>query len=165
MKRDTGKAILTTLFAMVILFGWMDQRMGAEAHDASTKMAQAQQPRVAPKIQIPPDWRHQPQDLEPLPSQPDARPDEPPSRPLKPAQSHTQTSTPGRSTESIGQPWLFPDSHTRYLTDEDLRYLSPDQLWVTRNEIFARRGYRFHTDRGIAYGQECSDFLSQIRQP
>ncbi len=42
-------------------------------------------------------------------------------------------------------PWLFPDSSSRYLSATDLSSLSSADLWRARNEIFARKGYKFST--------------------
>jgi hypothetical protein len=53
--------------------------------------------------------------------------------------------------------WLFPDSDSRYLTDGDLAGLSNDQLWIARNEIYARRGFIFKTARGKAYARSLGD--------
>ena len=40
--------------------------------------------------------------------------------------------------------YIFYDSDTRYLTDEDLRGLSSWELKIARNEIYARRGRLFN---------------------
>jgi len=50
-------------------------------------------------------------------------------------------------------PWLFPDSSSRYLSATDLSGLSSADLWRARNEIYARKGYKFSTPRGIAFAQ------------
>ncbi|CUN71284.1 Uncharacterised protein [Clostridium disporicum] len=39
--------------------------------------------------------------------------------------------------------FIIPDSSTRYLTEDDLRGLSDEQLEIARNEIYARHGYQF----------------------
>jgi hypothetical protein len=44
--------------------------------------------------------------------------------------------------------WLFADSSERLLSAQELASLSPDDLWRARNEIFARRGYIFKTEKG-----------------
>jgi TIR domain/YARHG domain len=46
-------------------------------------------------------------------------------------------------------PWLYPDSSSRYLTATELSNLSSDDLWRARNEIFARRGFKFTSERGM----------------
>jgi len=45
--------------------------------------------------------------------------------------------------------FIFPDSHQRLLGAAELRRLSPDQLRIARNEIYARRG-RFFRDQALA---------------
>jgi hypothetical protein len=44
--------------------------------------------------------------------------------------------------------FIFPDSDQRFLTVNDLRGLSSEQLRVARNEIFARRG-RYFKDQAL----------------
>jgi TIR domain/YARHG domain len=55
----------------------------------------------------------------------------------------TPSITPARG------PWLFPDSSSRYLSSAELSKLSSDDLWRARNEIFARRGLKFTSPRGM----------------
>jgi TPR repeat protein len=70
----------------------------------------------------------------------------PKQEPRRPQQSEAQ---PGSlPTTSI---WLFPDSNLRLLSDGDLTGLDCDQLWIARNEIYARNGYIFSTQKGRAY--------------
>jgi hypothetical protein len=45
--------------------------------------------------------------------------------------------------------FIFPDSHQRLLGAGELRRLTPDQLRIARNEIYARRG-RFFRDQALA---------------
>jgi hypothetical protein len=58
-------------------------------------------------------------------------------------------------------PYLFPDSHERLLGDDELSQLTRDDLWRARNEIFARRGYIFGSDRG----KELAESLGDLYQP
>jgi hypothetical protein len=51
--------------------------------------------------------------------------------------------------------FIFPDSDQRLLGEQDLKGLSPLELRIARNEIFARRG-RFFVDRILA------DYFSQF---
>lgn len=44
--------------------------------------------------------------------------------------------------------YLFPDSDSRYLTEDELYGLDADTLKIARNEIFARHGYIFK-DQGL----------------
>jgi hypothetical protein len=55
-------------------------------------------------------------------------------------------------------PWLFPDSSSRYLRATDLSSLSSADLWRARNEIFARKGYKFSSPRGIAFTQTLGNY-------
>jgi predicted component of type VI protein secretion system len=55
-------------------------------------------------------------------------------------------------------PWLFPDSSSRYLSATDLLSLSSADLWRARNEIFARKGYKFSSPRGIAFAQTLGNY-------
>jgi hypothetical protein len=51
---------------------------------------------------------------------------------------------PGLSATRV-QPsgFIFPDSHQRLLSSDEIGPLSPDELRIARNEIFARRGIYF----------------------
>lgn len=44
--------------------------------------------------------------------------------------------------------WLFPDSSTRELTNPEITKLSEKELWIARNEIYARNGLIFSTPQG-----------------
>jgi pSer/pThr/pTyr-binding forkhead associated (FHA) protein len=55
-------------------------------------------------------------------------------------------------------PWLFPDSSFRYLSATDLSSLSSADLWRARNEIYARKGYKFSSPRGIAFVQTLCNY-------
>jgi pSer/pThr/pTyr-binding forkhead associated (FHA) protein len=55
-------------------------------------------------------------------------------------------------------PWLFPNSSFRYLSATDLSSLSSADLWRARNEIFARKGYKFSSPRGIAFAQTLGNY-------
>jgi hypothetical protein len=57
-------------------------------------------------------------------------------------------------------PWLFPDSSQRVLTAAELKALNPNQLWQARNEIYARKGYIFSSDRGRRFAQTLGSFYS-----
>lgn len=58
---------------------------------------------------------------------------------VNPPQSKSNTS----QNNSSNNDYIFPYSNCSYLTDDDLRYLSKEQLALARNEIFARHGYVF----------------------
>jgi pSer/pThr/pTyr-binding forkhead associated (FHA) protein len=59
-------------------------------------------------------------------------------------------------------PWLFPDSSSRYLSATDLSSLSAADLWRARNEIFARKGYKFSSPRGIAFTQTLGNYYRAV---
>lgn len=63
--------------------------------------------------------------------------------------------------EPKGDVWLFPDSSLRKLGDEELSSLGKEQLWRARNEIFARRGFIFATEKGKRF----SESLGPAYQP
>jgi len=65
------------------------------------------------------------------------------------------------TSSGSGSVWLFPDSSLRKLSDEELSSMGKDQLWRARNEIFARRGYIFATDKGKTF----SESLGPAYQP
>lgn len=44
--------------------------------------------------------------------------------------------------------YIFPDSNSRYLSEEEVRAVETDRLFIGRNEIFARHGYIFE-DEGL----------------
>jgi hypothetical protein len=48
-------------------------------------------------------------------------------------------------------PWIFPDSDSRYLAPAEIQALGPEERWIARNEIFARRGLIFSTPRGKSF--------------
>src|SRR5438309_5467492 len=59
-------------------------------------------------------------------------------------------------------PWLFPDSSSRYLSATDLSSLTSADLWRARNEIFARKGYKFSTPRGIAFSKTLGSYYRGV---
>jgi len=59
-------------------------------------------------------------------------------------------------------PWLFPDSSSRYLSATDLSSLNSADLWRARNEIFARKGYKFSSPRGIAFAQTLGNYYRSV---
>ena len=59
-------------------------------------------------------------------------------------------------------PWLFPDSSSRYLSATDLSSLSSADLWRVRNEIYARKGYKFSSPTGIAFAQTLGNYYRGV---
>lgn len=55
-------------------------------------------------------------------------------------------------------PWLFADSSSRYLSDNELSGLAKEELWRARNEIYARHGYVFTTPKGRTFAGTLGRF-------
>ncbi|MCM8710082.1 YARHG domain-containing protein [Clostridium sp. SYSU_GA19001] len=52
---------------------------------------------------------------------------------------------------SENKDFILPDSDKKYLTDAEISILSLDDLKIARNEIFARHGFVFKTDKYVQY--------------
>lgn len=50
--------------------------------------------------------------------------------------------------EQMKAQYIFPDSNSRYLSEEEVRSVEADRLFIGRNELFARHGYIFQ-DEGL----------------
>ena len=51
-----------------------------------------------------------------------------------------------KTAEALRSEYIFPDSSTRYLSEEEVRSKDVSQLLIGRNEIFARYGYIFEME-------------------
>lgn len=51
------------------------------------------------------------------------------------------------TSKSENADYIFSDSSKRYLKEEELQALTKDQLSIARNEIFARLGRKFSTEK------------------
>ncbi|MDP4090345.1 MAG: YARHG domain-containing protein [Bacillota bacterium] len=76
----------------------------------------------------------------------------------EPVMSKAETSNSSSSSDSnstvIQQPtgdFIFSDSDKRYLTDSEVTALPKEQLGYARNEIYARHGFVFKTDKYNQY--------------
>jgi hypothetical protein len=78
------------------------------------------------------------------------------------AKSIGHRDSPAPSITPTRGPWLFPDSSSRYLSATELSSLSSDDLWRARNEIFARRGYKFSSPRGIALARTLGNYYHGV---
>lgn len=101
---------------------WDNSSLMGEVYLASPPVAGASPPATAPQPQLAPPAAALPPSIAALP----------------PAQSRP-----------AGDGFIFPDSHQRLLDAAELQRLSPAQLRIARNEIFARRG-RFFRDPSLA---------------
>lgn len=57
----------------------------------------------------------------------------------------------GTAGEDLSGEYIFPNSDSTYLTREEVAALSPDQLRLARNEIYARHGRIFQDEALAAY--------------
>jgi hypothetical protein len=60
------------------------------------------------------------------------------------------------------QPWVFPESSVRRLGLQDLHGLSKEILWRARNEIYARHGFMFSTERGQQFTKSLGNHYQAI---
>jgi hypothetical protein len=58
--------------------------------------------------------------------------------------------------------WLFPDSSLRPITRAELQSLSKDDLWRARNEIYARHGFIFSSERGQNFARSLGRFYRPV---
>ena len=65
-----------------------------------------------------------------------------------PQTTEPQTSAEGQQTARTGE-YIFPNSDSAYLTRDQVAALTPEQLRLARNEIYARHG-RIFQDEGLA---------------
>ena len=72
-----------------------------------------------------------------------------PGRPAAPAATPVPTAVPSEPTQPGD--YYFPDSNSRYLTDEELQNYSSSDLELAKNEIYARHGRQFVTQRIADY--------------
>ena len=70
--------------------------------------------------------------------------------PMAPVRQSMQIPPPVPLLQSAGG-FMFPDSDRRYLTRNELESLSPADLRIARNEIFARKGRYFRDPQLAAY--------------
>ncbi|MFD2160574.1 YARHG domain-containing protein [Rubritalea tangerina] len=66
---------------------------------------------------------------------------------------------PNKPEDKAG--WIFADSSVRRLNQYELESLSNGELWRARNEIFARNGYVFQSEKGKALAK----FMGPLYEP
>ena len=77
------------------------------------------------------------------------------------AENNTQITYQGNNYQTYSE-WLFYDSSMRYLNYQDLINLSPWELKVARNEIYARKGRMFQNSDLQAYFNAQSWYYPRI---
>lgn len=75
--------------------------------------------------------------------------------------SPTVTPTPAENTAETGE-YFFPESSSRYLSDEEIAIYNSDQLELAKNEIYARHGRQFVTDYIAEYFNSKSWYQGTI---
>jgi len=78
------------------------------------------------------------------------------------SKSTVHRDSPAPSITPARGPWLFPDSSTRFLSAAELSSLSSDDLWRARNEIFARKGYKFSSQRGMDLARRLGNYYRGV---
>jgi hypothetical protein len=68
-----------------------------------------------------------------------------------PTEVNLSDSGTSNSSTKLSGDYIFKDSDKVYLTEDDVKNLSKDQLGLARNEIFARHGYVFTDDEYKKY--------------
>lgn len=60
------------------------------------------------------------------------------------------------------QDYIFPESGSRYLSEEEVRNVETDRLRIARNEIFARHGYIFNDEELQSYFSNTSWYTGTV---
>lgn len=81
------------------------------------------------------------------------------STPTEIKQDSDSSGSSSSETGTESSDYIFADSDSRYLNDEDLSCLSKEQLALARNEIFARHGYVFKEEPFKSYFSEKSWYV------
>lgn len=64
--------------------------------------------------------------------------------------------------ENNKEEYIFPDSNSRYLSEEEIRSVDADKLKIARNEIFARHGYIFNDEELNQYFNSTSWYQGTV---
>ena len=78
-------------------------------------------------------------------------------------ESSHEESTTFEEDSQVQREYIFPESHMRILTGDELEQVSPDQLRFARNEIFARRGRLFTSPELQAYFESKSWYKGTVK--
>lgn len=79
-----------------------------------------------------------------------------------PTPSPEVSETPQPEQSESTEEYIFPDSDSRYLTDEELSKYSSSELELAKNEIYARHGRKFVTKRIADYFNSKSWYQGTI---
>lgn len=64
--------------------------------------------------------------------------------------------------EDSKEEYIFPDSNSRYLSEEEIGNVDTDKLRIARNEIFARHGYIFNDEELNQYFNSTSWYQGTV---
>ena len=64
--------------------------------------------------------------------------------------------------DTDAQEYIFPDSDSRYLAEEEVKGVETDKLRIARNEIFARHGYIFNDEELSQYFNNMSWYQGTV---
>ena len=73
-----------------------------------------------------------------------------------------KNSSEGQTKNNEGE-YIFSDSNSRYLSEEEIRNVDADKLKIARNEIFARHGYIFNDEELNQYFNSTSWYQGTVR--
>ena len=73
-----------------------------------------------------------------------------------------KNSSGGQTKNNEGE-YIFSDSNSRYLSEEEIRNVDADKLKIARNEIFARHGYIFNDEELNQYFNSTSWYQGTVR--
>lgn len=82
--------------------------------------------------------------------------------PVEPTHTPVPAENPGGQTTSQSGDYFFPESDSRYLTDEEISAYSSSDLELAKNEIYARHGRKFVTERIADYFNSKSWYQGTI---
>lgn len=62
---------------------------------------------------------------------------------------------------SADEDYIFPYSDSQYLTKEDLKGMSYQEVWLAKNELYARHGRMFNNEELQEYFDSCSWYIRE----
>ena len=67
------------------------------------------------------------------------------------SEAETEEQQVGHACGTLEDDYILPDCATRYYTYEEIRGITPDELYIARNEIYARHGRAFKNEKLAEY--------------
>lgn len=74
----------------------------------------------------------------------------------------TEKKAEEESQNEAAQEYIFPDSNSRYLSEEEIRNIDEEKQRLARNEIFARHGYIFNDEELNQYFNSTSWYQGTV---